>query len=212
MAKTKSFLAGLLVLSLGACAGGGQSLPELPPAKVADTAESEPAQNYQIGPLDQLQVFVWRNPELSTSVTVRPDGRITTPLIDDLEVTGKTPAALAEEIEQELAQYIADPIVQVIVTGFNGPLSKQVRVVGEAAQPTSLPYRNKLTLLDVMVQVGGLTQYAAGDRARLVRVDPATGEQTEYGLRIEDLLTEGDVSANVAIQPGDVIIIPESFL
>ena len=212
MAKTKSFLAGLLVLFLGACAGGGQSLPELPPAKVADSAEAEPAQNYQIGPLDQLQVFVWRNPELSTSVTVRPDGRITTPLIDDLEVTGKTPAALAEEIEQKLAQYIADPIVQVIVTGFNGPLSKQVRVVGEAAQPTSLPYRNKLTLLDVMVQVGGLTQYAAGDRARLVRVDPATGEQTEYGLRIDDLLTEGDVSANVAIQPGDVIIIPESFL
>ena len=198
-------------LALSACAGGTSGLSELPQAKVASSDENETTPEYLIGPLDQLQIFVWRNPELSTSVTVRPDGRITTPLIDDLEVTGKTPAKLADEIEERLAVYIADPIVQVIVSGFNGPLAKQIRVVGEAASPASLPYRNKLTLLDVMVSVGGLTQNAAGDRARLVRVDPATGQQSEYALRIESLLKDGDTSANVAILPGDVIIIPESF-
>ena len=198
-------------LALSACAGGTSGLSELPQAKVVSSDENETTPEYLIGPLDQLQIFVWRNPELSTSVTVRPDGRITTPLIDDLEVTGKTPAKLADEIEERLAVYIADPIVQVIVSGFNGPLAKQIRVVGEAASPASLPYRNKLTLLDVMVSVGGLTQNAAGDRARLVRVDPATGQQSEYALRIESLLKDGDTSANVAILPGDVIIIPESF-
>lgn len=198
--------------ALAACAGGTSGLPELPPAKVVSDEGAQPAQEYVIGPLDQLEIFVWRNPELTTSVTVRPDGRITTPLIDDLDVTGKTPSELSKEIESRLANYIADPIVQVIVSGFQGPLSKQVRVVGQATRPTSLPFRGNLTLLDIMVQVGGLTEFAAGNRARLIRVDPNTGEQTEYGLRIEDLLKDGDVSANVGIQPGDVIIIPESFL
>ena len=202
----------LPVMALAACASGNGGLPELPPAKVSSSEESAPAQDYVVGPLDTLQIFVWRNPELSTSVTVRPDGRITTPLIDDLEVTGKTPATLAKEIEEKLAVYIADPIVQVIVTGFQGPLSKQVRVVGAATRPSAIPFRNKLTLLDVMVSVGGLTEFAAGNGARLIRVDPDTGTQTEYALRIENLLKDGDVSANVAIQPGDVIIIPESFL
>ncbi|MEM8826925.1 MAG: XrtA/PEP-CTERM system exopolysaccharide export protein [Pseudomonadota bacterium] len=196
---------------LAAC-NANAGLPELPPAKVASSEESDPAQDYLIGPLDNLQIFVWRNPELSTSVTVRPDGRITTPLIDDLEVTGKTPASLATEIEEKLGVYIADPIVQVIVTGFNGPLSKQVRIVGAATRPSAIPFRNKLTLLDVMVTVGGLTEFANGNGARLVRVDPDTGEQSEYALRIKDLLRDGDTSANVAIQPGDVIIIPESVL
>ncbi|MBV7257113.1 polysaccharide export protein [Pacificimonas sp. WHA3] len=203
-------LPAICALGLAACGASNSGLPELPPAKFSSSSESEPAQNYVIGPLDTLQVFVWRNPELSTSVTVRPDGRITTPLIDDLEVTGKTPAALAKEIEEKLSVYIAEPIVQVIVTGFQGPLSKQVRVVGEATRPSAIPYRNKLTLLDVMVNVGGLTEFASGDGARLIRVDPDTGTQTEYALRIESLLKDGDTSANVAIQPGDVIIIPES--
>ncbi len=198
-------------IALAACSGGTSGLPELPPAKVSSSEETAPAQDYVIGPLDTLQIFVWRNPELSTAVTVRPDGRITTPLIDDLEVTGKTPAALAKEIETKLAEYIADPIVQVIVTGFQGPLSKQVRVVGAATRPSAIPFRNKLTLLDVMVSVGGLTEFASGNNARLVRVDPETGAQSEYALRIENLLKDGDTSANVAIQPGDVIIIPESF-
>jgi polysaccharide export outer membrane protein len=198
--------------ALAGCAGGTSGLPELPPAKVVSDEAMQPAQEYVIGPLDQLEIFVWRNPELTTSVTVRPDGRITTPLIDDLDVTGKTPLQLSKEIESKLANYIADPIVQVIVSGFQGPLSKQVRVVGQATRPTSLPFRSNLTLLDIMVQVGGLTEFASGNRARLIRVDPGTGEQTEYALRIEDLLKDGDVSANVGIQPGDVIIIPESFL
>lgn len=201
----------LSALVVSACAGQ-RSLPELPPARMTSGDEVAGTEEYVVGPLDSLQIFVWRNPELSTSVVVRPDGRITIPLIDDLEVTGKTPAVLAEEIEEELAAFIADPIVQVIVSGFQGPLSRQVRVVGEAQQPAALPYRNKLTLLDVMVQVGGLSPLAAGDRARLVRTDPETGEQREYALRIESLLQDGDISANVAIEPGDVIIIPESYL
>lgn len=203
---------GTSILALAACGATNSGLPQLPPAKVASADEAEPAQDYVVGPLDSLQVFVWRNPELSTAVTVRPDGRITTPLIDDLEVTGQTPAQIATEIEEKLAVYIADPIVQVIVTGFQGPLSKQVRIVGEATRPSAIPFRNKLTLLDVMVSVGGLTPFAAGDNARLVRVDPETGAQTEYALKIESLLKDGDTDANVAIQPGDVIIIPESFL
>lgn len=198
-------------LILTACAQSG-GLPELPPARMTADDEVAETQEYRVGPLDSLQVFVWRNPELSTSVTVRPDGRITIPLIDDLEATGKTPTELSDEIERELAAFIADPIVQVIVSGFQGPLSRQVRVVGEAQQPAALAYRNKLTLLDVMVQVGGLSPLAAGNRARLVRTNPETGEQTEYRLRIESLLQDGDISANVAIEPGDVIIIPESYL
>lgn len=201
----------LAALVVSACAGQ-RSLPELPPARMTSGDEVAGTEEYVVGPLDSLQIFVWRNPELSTSVVVRPDGRITIPLIDDLEVTGKTPAVLAEEIEEELAAFIADPIVQVIVSGFQGPLSRQVRVVGQAQQPAALPYRNKLTLLDVMVQVGGLSPLAAGDRARLVRTDPETGEQREYALRIESLLQDGDISANVAVEPGDVIIIPESYL
>ncbi|MGB3722175.1 MAG: XrtA/PEP-CTERM system exopolysaccharide export protein [Pacificimonas sp.] len=212
MNALRKFCLILPAAALAACTSGTGGLPELPPAKVSSAEESAPAQDYVIGPLDSLQIFVWRNPELSTGVTVRPDGRITTPLIDDLEVTGKTPAALAKEIEEKLGVYIADPIVQVIVTGFQGPLSKQVRIVGAATRPSAIPFRNKLTLLDVMVTVGGLTEFAAGDSARLIRVDPETGTQTEYALRIESLLKDGDVSANVAIQPGDVIIIPESFL
>ncbi|MHB9878249.1 XrtA/PEP-CTERM system exopolysaccharide export protein [Pacificimonas sp. ICDLI1SI03] len=208
----RTLFTGACAAAVAACGASNSGLPELPSAKMSSVNETEPAQDYVIGPLDTLQIFVWRNPELSTSVTVRPDGRITTPLIDDLNVTGKTPAALATEIEEKLGTYIADPIVQVIVTGFQGPLSKQVRIVGEATRPSALPYRNKLTLLDVMVQVGGLTEFANGDGARLVRIDPETGEQNEYRLRIESLLKDGDTSANVAIQPGDVIIIPESFL
>ncbi|MEE4350226.1 MAG: XrtA/PEP-CTERM system exopolysaccharide export protein [Pacificimonas sp.] len=210
MLKNLSLL--LLGAALAGCAGGTGGLPELPPANTIANDESALEDEYRIGPLDALQIFVWRNPELTTGVVVRPDGRITVPLIDDLEVTGKTPAELSDMIEEELAVYIADPIVQVIVSGFNGPLSRQVRIVGAATQPAAIPYRNKMTLLDLMVAVGGLSPIAAGDRARLVRTDPETGVQREYALRIESLLQDGDVSANVAIEPGDVIIIPESFL
>lgn len=181
----------------------------LPPAPFVPPEEG-PGPNYLIGPLDGLNVFVWRNPELTVGVTVRPDGRLSMPLIDDLPATGKTPSELARDIEEELSVYIQQPIVTVVVNGFNGPFSQQVRVLGEAGTPQAIPYRANMTLLDVMIQVGGLTEFAAGDRATLVRFED--GEQREYRLRIESLIKDGDINANVKILPGDVVIIPESFL
>ncbi len=140
----------------------------LPPAPFVPPDEG-PGPNYLIGPLDSLNVFVWRNPELTVGVTVRPDGRLSMPLIDDLAATGKTPSELARDIEEELGVYIQGPVVTVVVSGFNGPFSQQVRVLGEAGTPQAIPYRANMTLLDVMIQVGGLTEFAAGDRATLVR-------------------------------------------
>jgi polysaccharide export outer membrane protein len=168
-----------------------------------------PGPEYVIGPLDNINVFVWRNPELSMNVPVRPDGRISIPLIDDLPAAGKTPSVLARDVEEQLKKFVQDPVVTVIVTGFNGPLARQIRVVGEASRPQAIPYRDNMTLLDVMLAVGGLTQFAAGNRATLVRV--ASNKQEEYRLRISDLIKDGDISANVAVLPGDVIIIPESW-
>ena len=173
------------------------------------TPNEGPGPQYVIGPLDQLQIFVWRNPEVSTSVTVRPDGRISVPLIEDLPATGKTPTQLARDIEERLGVFIQEPIVTVIVTGFQGPFAQQVRVVGEAAQPQAIPYRANMTLLDVMIAVGGTTEFAAGNRSSLVR--DVNGEQRQFSLRIDDLLKSGDISANVKILPGDVVIIPESI-
>ncbi len=189
-------------LALAACAGA----PPAPPLK--DTGMA-PGPNYIIGPGDTVNVFVWRNPELSATVPVRPDGKITTPLVEDLQASGKTPTQLARDMEQALSKYIKNPIVTVIVTGFVGRYSEQVRVVGEAAKPQALPYKEGMTLLDVMIAVGGLTEYAAGNRARLVRI--VDGKQQVYTVRLEDLVRRGDVSANVRILPGDVLIIPEAF-
>ena len=170
-------------LALSACASNS-GLPSLPPAQF-NTSSEEPGAEYVVGPLDSLSIFVWRNPELSTSVTVRPDGRFTTPLIEDMVATGKTATQLGDEIEKKLTTYIQDPIVSVIVNNFNGPLSQQVRVVGEAARPQAIPYRSNMTLLDVMIAVGGLTEFASGDGARLIRYDKDSGTQREYGLKIE---------------------------
>ncbi len=189
-------------LALAACAGA----PSAPTLK--DTGMA-PGPNYIIGPGDTVNVFVWRNPELSATVPVRPDGKITTPLVEDLQASGKTPTQLARDMEQALSKYIKNPIVTVIVTGFVGRYSEQVRVVGEAAKPQALPYKEGMTLLDVMIAVGGLTEYAAGNRARLVRM--VDGKQQVYTVRLEDLVRRGDVSANVRILPGDVLIIPEAF-
>lgn len=194
---------------LGGCAGGA-TRPELPPAPFVQAKEA-PGEAYVIGPLDQLSIFVWRNPELSTKVQVRPDGRITTPLINDMPATGKTPAMLADDLKLALGEYVKDPLVSVIVENFSGTFSQQVRVVGATEKPASIPYRANMTLLDAMIAVGGLNQYASGNRARLVRYDRATGKQSEFGLRISSLLKNGDASANVKLQPGDVIIIPESM-
>lgn len=181
------------------------------PAANSVAANEGPSADYLIGPLDQLNIFVWRNPELSTNVRVRPDGRITVPLIDDLAATGQTPTQLAKAIEDKLKTYIQNPIVSVIVSEFQGPFAQQVRVVGEATNPAAIPYRSNMTLLDVMISVGGLTQYAAGNRARLIRYDAQAGQQKEYSVKIDRLLKDGDIKANVRIEPGDVIIIPESF-
>ena len=164
---------------------------------------------YLIGPGDQLQVFVWQNPELSVSVPVRPDGAISIPLVEDLPAVGKTPAVLGRDIEERLTRYIRNPKVTVIVTKFVGALSEQVRVIGQAMKPQALPYRENMTLLDVMIDVGGLTEYAAGNRAKLVR--QYGGKKTEIRVRLEDLLKDGDVSANMKIFPGDILIIPESW-
>ncbi|WP_294319800.1 XrtA/PEP-CTERM system exopolysaccharide export protein [uncultured Sphingomonas sp.] len=198
-----------LTALLGGCAGGA-ARPELPPAPFVQAKEA-PGEAYVIGPLDQLSIFVWRNPELSTKVQVRPDGRITTPLINDMPATGKTPAMLADDLKLALGEYVKDPLVSVIVENFSGTFSQQVRVVGATEKPASIPYRANMTLLDAMIAVGGLNQYASGNRARLVRYDRATGKQSEFGLRISSLLKNGDASANVKLQPGDVIIIPESM-
>lgn len=200
----------LTPLVLGGCARQ-RATATLPPASLAAKDETLPA-SYIIGPLDSLQVFVWRHPELTTGVSVRPDGRITIPLVSDLAAAGRTPAALADDIKKKLAEFVETPVVQVIVTGFNGPFTQQVRVLGQATRPQAIPYRANMTLLDVMVAVGGLTEYAAGNRATLIRVDRATGTQTEFAVKLDTLIKNADASANVAIQPGDVILIPESFL
>jgi polysaccharide export outer membrane protein len=195
-----------LVLSGCASAPDGQ----LPPANFVSLQES-PGEDYVIGPLDELTVSVWRNDELGAKVQVRPDGRITTPLVADMPAVGKTPTMLAEDIRLQLSQYITDPIVTVMVDKFAGTFSQQVRIVGATEKPASLPYRANMTVLDAMIAVGGLGEFASGNRSKLVRFDKQSGHQKEYGLRLNDLLKKGDTSANVMLQPGDVIIIPESM-
>jgi polysaccharide biosynthesis/export protein len=164
--------------------------------------------NYHIGPSDVVNVIVWRNPELSMTVPVRPDGRITTPLIDDLEALGKTPTELERDMEKALVKYIRDPVVTVVVSSFVGPISEQIRVIGEAAKPQILPYRKDMTVLDVMIAAGGLTDFADGNGARIFRV--AEGGKL-YSVRLRDLVKRGDITANVAMRPGDILIIPQSW-
>lgn len=201
---------GIVAVALSACAGSQKTATTLPPAAFVAN-EEQAGEQYLIGPLDELTVFVWRNPELGAKVQVRPDGRITTPLIADMPAVGKTPAVLADDIKTALAQYIKDPLVSVIVEQFSGTYSQQVRIVGATEKPASLPYRANMTLLDAMIAVGGLSEYAAGNRARLVRFDKASGKQQEFALRVDRLLKRGDSRANVKLEPGDVIIIPESM-
>jgi polysaccharide export outer membrane protein len=202
-------VAGVAATMLTGCIGGG-GRSELPPASFVATQE-QPGEEYVIGPLDQLNIFVWRNPELSSKVQVRPDGRITTPLISDMPAVGKTPAMLADDMKIALGEYIKDPIVSVIVENFSGTFSQQVRIVGATEKPASIPYRANMTLLDAMIAVGGLSEYAAGNKARLVRYDRSTGRQIEYNVKLSSLLKSGDAKANVRLEPGDVIIIPESM-
>lgn len=165
--------------------------------------------DYLIGPGDTINIIVWRNPEISMSVPVRPDGKITTPLVEDLPASGKTSTELARSIEEVLSKYLQQPVVTVIVTDFVGPFSEQIRVVGEATDPQALPYRENMSLMDVMIAVGGLTDFAAGNRARIIR--NVNGEQQQFRVRLEDLIRDGDISANVPVYQGDVLVIPESF-
>jgi polysaccharide export outer membrane protein len=167
--------------------------------------------NYQylIGPGDRLNIFVWRNPELSAQVVVRPDGKVTTSLVEDLDVAGKTPTMLAREIEDALSTYVNSPRVTVSVNNFSGPLSEQVRVIGEASQPRAVNYSEHMTLLDLMISVGGLTNFADGNGAKLIRV--VNGEKRVFELNIDDLIREGDIKENVDMLPGDIVIIPEAW-
>ena len=186
---------------LAGCASGGKFPPA--PAQAATNEYS-----YVIGAGDSINIIVSRNPELSMSVPVRPDGKISTPLIDELVAHGKNSAQVAREIEKQLAKYVRDPVVTVIVTSFVGPYSEQVRVVGEAARPQFLPYKQNMSLLDVMIAVGGLTDFAAGNSATILR----TGDgNKQYSVRLKDLIKGGDISANVDMKPGDILIIPQSF-
>lgn len=168
----------------------------------------QPDLRYRIGPLDTLNVIVWRNPDLSVTVTVRPDGFVTIPLAEDVQVAGKTPAELSRDLESRLGKLIREPVVSVIVGGFQGVFSEQIRIVGEAAKPQSVPYRQDMTVLDVMIQAGGLTDFADGNSAVLIRGSEA-GRQ--YGIRLKDLLRRGDISANASVLPGDIIIVPQSW-
>lgn len=164
---------------------------------------------YLVGPGDGLTIFVWGNPDLSTSVTVRPDGMISVPLVEDLKVTGRTPSQVARDIEVMLGKFVKSPLVTVIMGGFVGTYEQQIRVVGEAAKPQTLSYRDKMTLLDLMIAVGGLTDYAAGNRAKIIRV--VDGKQQAVSVRLNDLLRDGDIAANIQVMPGDILIIPESW-
>jgi len=195
----------LIALALAAGLSGCGSFTQHPPAPMtADNVE----QSYRIGALDQLSVVVWRNPDLSSNITVRPDGRISLPLVENIQAAGRRPDELSREIEQALAKYIREPVVTVIVNNFQGVSTEQIRIVGEAARPQSVPYRQNLTLLDVMIQVGGLTEFADGNAAVLVR---GAEKSKPYSIRLKDLIRRGDISANVDVRPGDIIIIPQSW-
>lgn len=185
----------------------GESFAAAPQPPAAEA--QPPVHDYLIGPGDSVNIIVWRNPEVSMSVPVRPDGKITTPLVDDLPASGKTSSQLARDIEKALAKYIQDPVVTVIVTGFVGPYSEQIRVIGQAAKPQALPYRQGMSLMDVMIAVGGITEFASGNKANIIR---GTGEgQEKVTVRLDDLIKDGDISANMPMRPGDILVIPESF-
>ena len=193
-----AFFAALVMIFVSGCS----SMPQAP------SLAASPDYKYIIGPGDTVSIVVWRNPELSMVVPVRPDGRIAAPLVEDLPALGKDATTLARDIEKALSKVIRDPVVTVVVTTFIGPYSEQIRVVGEATRPQVLSYKQKMTLLDVMIAVGGITDFADGNGASLLR----TGDgNKQYRVRIKDLIKRGDVSANVEMKPGDVLIIPQSW-
>jgi polysaccharide export outer membrane protein len=206
MVTIRNPIARIGALLAAAVMAGCSSTSTHPPA-AAQT--SGPAWTYMVGPGDSVQVFVWRNPEVSGTFPVRPDGKMTMNLVEDLPASGKTPSQLARDIEKALSKYIQEPIVTVIVAGGLGPFDQQIRVVGEAAKPQALNYRENMSLVDLMIAVGGLTEFAAGNKAYILRT--VDGQQTRLRVRLDDLLKGGDISANVDVRPGDVLVVPESF-
>ena len=196
-----------IIITLITGCNSSSSLPEATtrPSLTTDVNDYQ----YLIGPGDSLTIFVWRNPEVSGQFIVRPDGKVTTSLVEDIDVAGRTPTMLAREIEEQLSVYINNPRVTVSVNGFSGPLSEQVRVIGEATNPSAVNYTEHMTLLDLMIAVGGLTEFADGNSAKLVRVE--NNNKTTYSLNIDDLIRDGDITKNIDILPGDVIIIPEAW-
>lgn len=193
---------GMLGTLLSACSGLNTAYPPAPPA--TGTADY----NYIVGAGDTLNIIVWRNPELSMSVPVRPDGKLSTPLVDELTAQGKSPVELARDVEKALSKFVRDPVVTIVVTSFVGPYSEQIRVVGEAAKPQFLPYKKNMTVLDVMIAVGGLTDFADGNAASITR---ASEGGKRYAVRLKDLIKRGDISANVEMKPGDILIIPQGW-
>lgn len=189
---------------LSACSSTPNSMAPNDDAPVAGNVSE-----YLIGAGDQLNVFVWRNNEISATIPVRPDGRISTPLVEDMVAVGKTPTRLARDIEKRISKYIRNPQVTIIVTSFVGSLEQQIRVIGEASNPQALPFRQQLTLLDVMITVGGLTEFAAGNKAKLIR--KSSGTSIEIPVKLDDLIKDGDINANRKMHPGDILIIPESW-
>jgi polysaccharide export outer membrane protein len=193
---------GLVMGQIAACAGYSSTYPAAP------VSAATPGYDYIVGAGDTLNIIVWRNPELSMSVPVRPDGKISTPLVDELVAQGKTPVEIARDVEKALSKLVRDPVVTIIVSSFVGPYSEQIRVVGEAAKPQSLPYKQKMTVLDVMIAVGGLTDFADGNAASITR---ASEGDKRYSVRLKDLIKRGDISANVEMKPGDILIIPQGW-
>lgn len=193
---------GAAVALLSACATPSADLPPAP------VLAASPDYTYIIGAGDNLNIIVWRNPELSMSVPVRPDGKMSAPLVEEVPAQGKTPVELARDVEKRLSTYVRDPVVTVLVTSFVGPYSEQIRVVGEAARPQFLPYKQKMTLLDLMIVVGGLTDFADGNGAIIQRTSEGN---KQYAVRLKDLIKRGDTSANVEMRPGDILIIPQSL-
>lgn len=199
----KIILGVLLVCFVGACASNQYSASDMSPPDVVQSSE------YRIGPGDSLRIFVWDHDDLSIGVQVRPDGKISTPLVEDLQAAGRTPTGLARDIEIVLMEYVRSPVVTVIMQGFVGEGRQQIRVVGQAIEPKALQYRQGMTVLDVMIEVGGLSEFAAGNRAKIIR--KSNGEQIEIRVRLDDLLNDGRIDQNVDMLPGDVLIIPESW-
>lgn len=208
----KGFVAKAAVtLAFGAfMTGCANQHPTLPTATLYPSETQSPASyQYLIGPGDTLNIFVWGNTEISGEVEVRPDGMISTKLVEDIPVSGKTPSQVARQIEKSLSQFIRDPIVTVFPSDFLGPYSEQVRIIGEASNPKAISYAKNMTLLDVMIQVGGLADFADGDNSTLVRI--VNGEQKAFNVKINSLIKDGNITANIDILPGDIIIIPEAW-